>query len=72
MKNLSIIIPCYNMEKYITKALDSIKNQALQENFCDVYIIDDGSSDTSIAIIEDYINKNSLDNFRLIKKENGN
>lgn len=72
MKNLSIIIPCYNMEKYITKALDSIKNQELQENFCDVYIIDDGSSDRSISIIEDYINKNSLNNFKLIKKENGN
>ncbi|MBD5423345.1 MAG: glycosyltransferase [Mycoplasma sp.] len=60
------------MEKYIIKALNSIFEQYNQENFCDVYIIDDGSSDNSKIIIESFINTNKLVNFKLISKENGN
>lgn len=72
MKNLTIIIPCFNMEKYILKTLESIKNQKNQEEFCDVFIIDDGSKDKSILISSEYIQKNKLNNFFVIKKENGN
>ncbi len=72
MKNLSIIIPCYNMEKYILKALESIKNQKHQESFCDVFVIDDGSNDNSIDVVNNFIIQNNLNNFNLIKKENGN
>ena len=72
MKPLAIIIPCYNMEKYILTALNSILNQENQESFCDVFIIDDGSQDNSLQIVEQFINKNKLNNFYFHKKNNGN
>lgn len=72
MKKLTIIIPCFNMEKYILKALESIKNQSKDESFYDVYIIDDGSTDRSKEIVKNFINTYNLNNFYLIQKENGN
>ena len=72
MKPLAIIIPCYNMEKYILTALNSILNQENQESFCDVFIIDDGSQDNSPQIVEQFINENKLNNFYFHKKNNGN
>lgn len=72
MKKLTIIIPCYQMEKYVIKALESIAQQENHELFCDVIVIDDGSYDTSKEIVKDFILKNKLNNFKLIEKENGN
>lgn len=46
----SIIVPCYNLEKYISKTIDSIVNQTFQ-NF-EIIIIDDGSKDKSLEIIQ--------------------
>ena len=52
MKKLSIIVPVYNVEKYIERCLDSILNQTWQ-NF-EVLCVNDGSSDTSGEICERY------------------
>ncbi len=60
------------MEKYIVKALESITIQNNHNDFCDVYVIDDGSKDNSINLINEFIQKNNLTNFKLIKKQNGN
>ncbi len=49
---LSIIIPSYNSEKYITLALDSIYNQSLDK--IEVICIDDGSTDNTANIIKAY------------------
>ena len=48
----SIVIPVYNTEKYIRKCLDSIKNQTYT-NY-EVIIINDGSTDNSLEIINEY------------------
>ena len=56
----SIVIPVYNTEKYIRKCLDSIKNQTYT-NY-EVIIINDGSTDNSLEII----NEDPLD-FKIIK-----
>ena len=50
---VSIIIPCYNTEKFISKALTSIQNQSYQN--IEVIIIDDGSTDNSVIICENFI-----------------
>ena len=52
---LSIIIPVYNVAKYIKPCLDSVMNQTLS-NF-EALLIDDGSDDGSQDIIDEYAEK---------------
>lgn len=54
MYKFSIIIPNYNKEKYIQKCLDSIFNQDIEKSKYEVIVIDDGSTDNSIKIINSY------------------
>lgn len=49
---VSIIIPVYNCEYYISKCLDSILNQ--NEKSIEVIAVDDGSKDSSAQIIDEY------------------
>lgn len=51
----SIIIPCYNIEKYISKTLESVLKQTFQ-NF-EIVLIDDGSKDNTGKILDDYSKK---------------
>lgn len=51
----SIIIPCYNIEKYISKTLESVLNQTYQ-NF-EIILINDGSKDNTGKILDDYSKK---------------
>lgn len=52
MPKFSIIIPVYNVEKYIKKCLDSVLNQTYKDY--EVIVVDDGTEDDSIKLIEDY------------------
>lgn len=63
----SIIIPVYNVEKYIEKCLDSILNQTY-ENY-EVIIVNDGTLDNSQKLIDKYVKKDNR--FLSYKKENG-
>lgn len=73
MTKLTIIIPVFNVEKYIIKALESIKNQNVDINHIQVLIIDDGSTDNSAKLIKEWIEKNKKNNiFEYFYKENGN
>ena len=67
MDKISIILPVYNVEKYVEKCLNSIKNQDYK-NF-EAIIVDDGSKDKSVEIIENFIKKDGR--FKLYHKENG-
>lgn len=65
---VSVIIPVWNVEKYLKKCLDSIVNQTLKE--IEIIIINDGSPDNSQSIIDEYTKKYP----KLVKsfvKENG-
>lgn len=67
MKDLvSIIIPVYNAEQYIGQTIESVLNQTY-ENW-ELLLVDDGSKDSSCAIIEEYAKKDKR--IRLICKEN--
>ena len=50
-KKISIIIPVYNVEKYVKETLISVKNQSLKPD--EVIIINDGSTDNSLNIVKD-------------------
>lgn len=54
---VSIIIPVYNVEKYISECLDSCINQTLQD--IEIIIVDDCGSDKSIDIAKEYAKKDS-------------
>lgn len=59
---ISVVIPVYNSEKYIAKTLDSVCKQSLLPY--EVVIIDDGSKDRTVDIINRYVEKHHLpDNF---------
>lgn len=49
---LSVIIPCYNGEKYIRDTLESIKKQKVRAY--EILLVDDGSTDRSLSIVENY------------------
>lgn len=51
MKQLSIIIPVYNVEKYIRSCMESIYCQKLDDDIFEVIIINDGTKDKSITIL---------------------
>ena len=55
MKKLSIIIPVYNVEKYIRPCIESIFKQGLDEDDYEVIIVNDGTPDKSMEVIEDII-----------------
>ncbi len=49
---ISIIIPCYNAEKTIIKAISSLENTSF--NDYEIIVVNDGSTDNSRQLIEDY------------------
>lgn len=55
MVKVSVIVPCFNAEKYISKALDSLLSQTLDD--MEIIVINDGSSDNSKEIIDEYYKK---------------
>lgn len=68
MKKLSIIVPCYNVEKYVARTLESL----LKQN-CDLFTvlaIDDGSTDSTLEILQSYERKYP-DTIQVYTKKNG-
>ena len=63
---ISVIVPCYNQEKYIKECLDSLVSQTFKDY--EVIVIDDGSTDDSAEIVNEYVKHNK--NIRLIRQAN--
>lgn len=68
MPKVSIIVPFYNVEKYIEKCLDSLANQTLDD--IEILLVNDGSKDGSIQIAKKYVEKYP-NKFIYLEKENG-
>ena len=64
---ISVVIPIYNSEKYISQCLDSVLQQSIQE--LEIVCIDDGSTDDSLDIVCDYAKKDSR--IKVISQFNG-
>ena len=54
---VSVIVPVYNVERYLRKSILSIINQTLKE--IEIILIDDGSTDSSLAILEEYAQRDN-------------
>lgn len=66
---LSIIIPVYNVEKYVEKCIRSCENQDIPKEDYEVIVVNDGSPDGSLAIVERVAKE--YPNIKVISQENG-
>ncbi|MFD1334542.1 glycosyltransferase family 2 protein [Oceanobacillus iheyensis] len=68
MNNLliSVIIPVYNVDEYIEECLNSVLNQTYKN--IEIIVVNDGSTDNSLGIIEEYALKN--ENIKIFSQEN--
>lgn len=67
MRKISIIIPVYNVEKYLRKCLESITNQTFKD--IEIICVDDGSTDNSLNILNELAQKDNR--IKVISKLNG-
>ena len=67
MPKVSIIIPVYNVEKYLYQCLESVQKQTLKD--IEVIVVDDGSPDESYKVYQEFEKRDSR--FKTIRKENG-
>lgn len=67
MSKVSVIIPVYNVEKYLRQCLDSVINQTLKD--IEIICVNDGSTDNSPQILEEYAAKDNR--IKIINKTNG-
>ncbi len=67
MPKISVIVPVYNVEKYLSDCLDSILNQTFAD--IEVICVNDGSTDSSRKILTEYEQKDKR--IKIIDKENG-
>lgn len=65
---VSVVLPVFNTEKYIVECLSALKNQTYK--YIDLFIVDDGSTDNTRAVIDDFINKFGIKNWVVISTSN--
>lgn len=66
MPKVSVIIPVYNVEKYLPKCLDSVLAQTLKD--IEIICVNDGSPDNSLAIMKEYAEKDKR--IKIINQKN--
>lgn len=64
---VSVIIPVYNVEKYLDDCLENVVNQTLQD--IEIICVNDGSTDNSLEVLQKYENEDAR--IKIINKENG-
>lgn len=64
---ISVIVPIYNVEKYLARCVDSIVNQTYKN--LEIILVDDGSPDRCPQMCDDYAEKDSR--IKLVHKKNG-
>lgn len=67
MPKISIIVPIYNVEKYLPRCIDSILAQTFTD--FELILVDDGSPDNCPQICDEYAKKDNR--IKVIHKENG-
>ncbi|UKI43860.1 MAG: glycosyltransferase [Porphyromonadaceae bacterium] len=54
MKKFTVVVPCYNVEDYLCRCLDSLVHQDISESDYEVIAVDDGSTDSTGEICDRY------------------
>ena len=67
MPAISVIVPVYNVEKYLTKCIESVLMQGVED--VELLLVNDGSKDNSLAICNEYARKDGR--IKVFSKENG-
>lgn len=68
MKKLSIIVPFYNVEKYLGKCVNSLLSQDISINEYEIILVNDGSTDGSLEIADSFAKRNG--NVKLFSQKN--
>ena len=66
---VSMIIPAYNTEKFLERCVESVCAQSYPEEYLEIIIVDDGSTDSTGAVADKLAKKHG--NIRVIHRENG-
>ena len=69
--SISVVIPTYNAERTIKRALDSVRKQTAVELISEIIVVNDGSTDGTQKIVEDYRKNHPEISVLLINKKNG-
>lgn len=69
-KLLSIIIPCYNVEKYVFACLESCINQELEPACYEVIVINDGSTDKTVTVVNQFCMQYPHIDVRIVNQAN--
>lgn len=64
MVKVSVLVPIYNVEKYLPQCLESLINQTLSD--IEIVCVDDGSTDRSATILDEYARRDCCINILLI------
>ena len=67
MKKFSVVVPCYNVERYLQLCIESLSKQTLSD--IEIILVDDGSPDNSGKICDEWAEKD--DRIKVIHKANG-
>jgi glycosyltransferase involved in cell wall biosynthesis len=68
--DISVVIPLYNSEETIIEAVESVLNQTYLGKI-ELIIINDGSTDNSLKVVNSYILNNNISNIKIIDQVNG-
>lgn len=69
MKTLmSVLMPTYNVESYVEDALKSLESQNFSKDSFEVVMVDDGSTDSTLSRVEDYMSKSGI-NLRMFNND---
>ena len=71
LEPVSIVMPCYNEEKHIGEALDSLLNLDYPKHMLEIIVVDDHSTDKSAEIVRSYVKKDSRIKLIVLEKNSG-
>ena len=66
MPKISIVVPIFNVEKYLSSCLDCLTKQTMED--VEIICVDDGSTDSSSLILREYANRDSR--IKILQQEN--